>query len=173
MRARSASGGAGEGRGGRVSESGSRASGRPPSPSSGGVVLPAAGRASSSDWLSGPRNLALAIGPRSCKLSRSAGRRGRRGGAPGFRPSPRPRAAESGPAPLRNVAGSARWGRGRAVGLSGGAGASTFPTGVVAPRGARRAGPPIAHSGEWGGGRSEGSAGLFWRQEALALPESL
>lgn len=66
MRARSASGGAGEG---RVSESGWRVSGLPPSPSSGGVVLPAAGLASSSDWLSGLRKLAFAIGPRSCKFS--------------------------------------------------------------------------------------------------------
>lgn len=123
MRARSASGGAGEG---RVSESGWRASGLPPSPSTKGVVLPAAGLASSSDWLSGLRNLAFAIGPRSCKFSPYAGWRGRQGGAHRFRPSPRPRAAESGPAPLRNVAGSARWGRGRAVGLSGGAGASAI-----------------------------------------------
>lgn len=104
--------GAGEGRGGRVSESGWRPVGLPPSPSSGGVGLPAAAGLASSDWLPGPGKLAHAIGPRSCKLSPYAGRRGRRGGARRFRPSPRPRAAEAGPAPLRNVAGSARWGAG-------------------------------------------------------------
>lgn len=88
MRARSASGGAGEGRGGRVSKSGSRASCLPPSPSFGGVVLPAAGLASSSDWLSGPRKLAFAIGLHSCKFSPYAGWRGRQGGAHRFRPAP-------------------------------------------------------------------------------------
>lgn len=116
----------GGGEGGRVSESGSRAGGLPPSSSSGGVGLPAASLASLPDWLPGPRKLAFAIGPRSCKFRPSAGWRGRQGGARRFRPSPRPRAAESGPAPLRNVAGSARWRRGWAGCLSRGAGAGAI-----------------------------------------------
>lgn len=45
--------------------------------------------------------------------ARGAGVAGRRALV---RSSPRPSAAVSGPAPLRNVAGSARWKRGRAAG---------------------------------------------------------
>lgn len=112
MRARPAWGGGGERReGGSTKVARAQAASHPPLPL-GESVLPAAGLASSSDWLPGPRKLALAIGPRSCEFRPWAGWRGRRGGARRIRPSPRPRAAESGPAPLRNVAGSARWGAG-------------------------------------------------------------
>lgn len=122
MRARPAWGGGGEGREGQRKWLAPRS--LPPSPSSGG---PAAGLASSSDWLPEPRKLALAIGPHSCEFRPWAGWRGRRGGARRIRPSPRPRAAESGPAPLRNVAGSARWG----------AETGAVPSRVAAARGAR------------------------------------
>lgn len=166
---RAGAAGLGRGRGeegGRVSESGSRPGGLPPSPSSGGVGLPAAGLASSSDWLPGPRKLALAIGPRSCEFRPWAGWRGRRGGARRIRPSPRPRAAESGPAPLRNVAGSARWGAGTG-GRAAGRGRARFLLELLPHKGQDEPDLRRALRGvEEGAGDS---VGPVWKQEALAL----
>lgn len=75
------------------------------------------------------------------------------------RPSPRPSAAVSGPAPLRNVAGSARWRRGRAAGprlLGGGDCGSAL--------GVRRLKDETSPTCSWtrgGGGRSGGPSWWF------------
>lgn len=136
VRARSASG-AGEG---RVSERGSRAGVLPPSPPSGESAYPPPAR---------PPRLIGCRGPG--ERGQRAGRRGR--GRPRARPSRGPSAAVSGPSALRNVAGSARWRRGRAAGRA-------------PPR------APAAGSGGTGVGAGAGGASCSGGGGEMAAPSS-
>lgn len=174
MRARPAPGGAGEGRGGGEGGSakvaGAQAASHPPLPLGESVYPPPA-------W---PRRLIGSRGPENWPLQlarvRASSVHTRAGG--GGREALAGSGPPQGPAPQSLAPRPcATWqearaggGDGRAVGAAG-RGRARFLLELFAARGARRTGP--AERTPRSGGRSGASVGPVWRQEALALRNSV